>query len=122
MLFRSFNFLDFFAIFFQNFLARVMDEWISGLIYFSLFFGPTHPFWLEIMPERGFFNFLNFFCNFSLNFLSRVEYERNSGVKFFYLFFSLSHPDLATNNARKRFLNFLNFFLFISEFSCPGRV
>ena len=59
------------------------------------------------------------------NFLARVKYELNSGQHFFFFFFVflyLSHPVLAKNNVRKRFLNFWIFMLYLSEFSCPGRV
>ena len=52
------------------------------------------PFWLKILPERGFFNFLNFFAG--------VEYERNWGLKFFSPPLAQSHPVLAKNNADRK--------------------
>ena len=67
------------------------------------------PFWIKIMPGRGFIIF-EFSSYFFRNFLARVEYERNSGVKLCFQFFSLSSPVWAKNNAGKRFYNFLNFF------------
>ena len=79
------------------------------------------PFWLKIMPGRGFI-ICWIFDYFFRNFLARVDCERLSGLKFCSLFFSISHPVLAKINAGKRFYNLLNFLLFFSEFSCPGRV
>ena len=69
------------------------------------------PFWLKILPGRGFIIFKIFFYFFR-NFLARVEYERNLGLKSFSVIFGLSHPILAKNNAGKRFFNFLIFFFY----------
>ena len=86
---RFFNFLNLFAIFFSNFLARVEYERNSGLYIFFVYFSAyLIPFSLEIMPERGFLIFcifLLFFSEFSLP--GRVWME--FGTKFF---FSLSRP------------------------------
>ena len=117
--------------FFCNLLPRVEYERNSGLKFFYLFLGLSHPisspFSLKITVESCFFNFLNFFWIFFLNFLPRVEYERNSGLTFFFISFLayliLSNPVLAKTNAGKLFFNFFNFFaVFFLEFSPPGRV
>ena len=89
--------------------VRVWTEF--GTKYFFSFSDYLIPFWLKIMPERGFLIFWIFLLFFS-EFSSRVEYERNSGLKFFFLFLGLSNLVLAKNNAWKRFFNFLNFFAF----------
>ena len=115
---RFFNFLIFFSIFFVIFLPGSCMNGIRVLIFFLSFSYYLIPFWLKIMPERGFLIFW-FLLYFFWNFLGRVEYEWNSGLKFFSLFLHLSHPILAKNNAGKGFLIFLQFIL---EFSCPGRV
>ena len=69
------------------------------------------PFWLKIMPERGFLIFW-FFLYFFRNYLALVEYERNPGLKFFSLFLRLYQPILANNNAGNGFFTFLNFLAF----------
>ena len=97
-----------------------MYERYSGLKFFSLILGLSHPVLAKNNAGKGFFIILNFFCYFFLNFLNRVEYERNSGLKFFFLFLGLSHPVLAKNNAGKRFFNFLNFFAIFFGIFLPG--
>ena len=83
---------------------------IRDLNFFLSFSAYLIPFWLKIMPRRGFFNFFQ-------NFLARVEYERNSGLKFFFLFLDLSNPVLAKNNDGKRFFHFLiSFSFFVMNF------
>ena len=119
-----FSFLNFFAIFFRNFLSRVENEWNSGLKFYPLFLSPSHPVLTKNNVGKRFFNFFfNFFAIFFRNFLARVKYERNLGVIFFSLFLGQSNLVLAKNNARKRFFNFWIFLLFFfSEFSSSGRV
>ena len=58
------NFLNFFAIFFWNFLARVGWEQNLGLKFYSLFLGPSHPDLDRNNAGMMFFNFLNFFAIF----------------------------------------------------------
>ena len=100
------NFLNFFAIFFQNFPAEVKYKRNSGLKFFSPTLGLSHPVLARNIAEKRFFEC---FCYFFRNFLARVGYERNSGRIFFCLFLGQSHPVWARNNARKSFFNFLNF-------------
>ena len=119
---RGFLIFWIFCNFFRNFLAQVEYEQNSGLKFFSLFLGLSHPVLAKKKAGKRFFNFLNFFCYLFHNFLPRAEYEWNLGQKIFSTFFVQSHPVLAKNNARKRFFNFLIFLLFFLEFSCPDRV
>ena len=107
--------MNFLRIFFQNLLPRVEYEWISGLKFFSLLLGQSHPILAKNNAGKGFFIFLNFFAIFFWNFLARVEVERNSGLKFFSLFFGLAYPILAKNNAGKSFVNFLIFFFYFFQ-------
>ena len=79
------NFLNLFAIFFWNFLARVERERKSGLKFFSLFLSLSYLVLAKNNARKGFFNFLNFIAFFFRNFLARVEYERNPGINFFFL-------------------------------------
>ena len=92
-----------FFLFFSKFSCpgRVGTEF-GTKIFFPSFLVYLLPFWLKLMPKRGFFNFFNFFAIFFRNFLPRAEDERNSGLKFFSLFLGLSRPVLAKNNAGKR--------------------
>ena len=117
---RFFSLMNFFVIFFRNFLAGVEYERNSGLKFFSLFLGLSHP----ILARNNASKFLSFwyFLVFFGNFLAWVEYERNSGLDFVSIFLGLSYPVLARNNAGKRFFNFLNFLGIFSELSWPGRV
>ena len=118
-----YNFLNFFASFFRNFLARVEYERNSWVKFCFHFFSLSKPFLAKNNTGRCFIIFSIFLLFFFRNFLARFEYERNSGVKFCLHFFGLSRPVLAKNNAGKRFYDFSNFLtLFFSEFSCPCRV
>ena len=57
-----FNFLNFLAFFFRNFLARVEYERNSGINFFFFSFLPSpNPFWIEIMSELTFLIFLIFY-------------------------------------------------------------
>ena len=59
-----FKFLNFLAFFFRNFLARVENERNSGLNFFSLFLGLSHPILAKNNATKGFFNFFYFFSIF----------------------------------------------------------
>ena len=111
-------------LFFSKFSSsgRVWMEFGSKFFFFFWFSAYLIPFWLKIMPERGFLLFWFFFYLFR-NFLSRVEYERNSGLKFFSLFLAQSHPSLYRNSIRIIIFNF--FFNFLAIFfgnGSPARV
>ena len=82
---RFFNFLNFFAIFFEIFLPGSSVNGIRDKNFFLAFSAYLIPFWLKIMPERGFLIFLIFFSEFSCP--GRVWTE--FGTK---IFFSLSQP------------------------------
>ena len=114
--------MNFFTIFFRNFLARVVFERNSRLKFCFHIFGLSHPVLAKNMSScrDEVLWFFEFFCNFFRNFLARVEYERNSGLKFCFQFFGLSHPVLAKNNGGKRFYYFLNFFTIFFGIFLPG--
>ena len=95
--------MNFFTIFFRNFLSWVEYEQNSGVKFRFHFFGLSPPVLAKNNARKRFYNFLNFFTIFFRNFLSWVEYERNSGVKFCFHFFGLSHLVLAKNNVGKTF-------------------
>ena len=75
------------------------------------------PFWLKIMPRRGFLIFLLFFLKFSC--LGRVWTEFEAQI-----FISLFQPIKFWPKIIPEwgFLIFWIFYRFFSEFSCPGRV
>ena len=116
---RGFFIFWIFWLFFGNFLARAENERNSGLKFFSLFLGLSHPVSAKNNAGKRFFNLLNF-CYFFRNCLARVEYERNSGLKFFSRFLGLSHPVSAKTNAGMRFFCFLIFFAIIFGIFLPG--
>ena len=117
-----FNFLNFFAIFFQNLHARVEKERNSELKFYSLFLGLSHPVLAKNTSGKRFFKFLNFLAIFFGIFFARVEYERNSGLKFFFFSFSAYLVSFWLKVMPERgFLTFSSFLVFFSEYSCPGR-
>ena len=59
-----FNFLKFYAIFFRNFLIRVVYERNSGLKFLSLFPGLSHPVLARNNAGKRFLKFSNFFAIF----------------------------------------------------------
>ena len=61
---RFYNFLNFFTIFFRNFLARVEYERNSGVKFCFHFFGLSRPDWAKNNAGKRFYNFLNFFSIF----------------------------------------------------------
>ena len=74
---------------FRNFLASVKYERNSGLKFFSLFFGLSHPVLAKNNAGKRFFIFSIFLLFFFWNFLPRARYERNSRLKYV---FSLVWP------------------------------
>ena len=105
-----------FFYFFQNFLFRVEYERNSGLNFFSLFLGLSHPVMAKNNEGKWFFKFLNFFCYLFLNFLAEVEYKQNSGLKFFSPSLGLSHPVLAKKKKKKCWKEVFWFFEFFCYF------
>ena len=85
---RFFYFLNFFAIFFGIFFLGSSMNGIRDQNFFLPFSAYLIPFWLKIMPERGFLSFLNFFAIFLLfSCQGRVWTEFWTKI-----FFSLSRP------------------------------
>ena len=108
---RGFLIFWIFLLFFWNFLARVEYERNSGLKFFSLLLGLSHPVLAKNNTGKRVFPFLNFFGNFLQNFLARIEYERNSGLKFFFFSFSAYLiPFWLKIIPERGFLIFCNFF------------
>ena len=66
---RFFNFLNFFAVFFRNFLALFEYERNSVLKFFSLVLDLSHPVLAKSNTGKRFFIILNFFAFFSEIFL-----------------------------------------------------
>ena len=64
-----FLFFEFFCYFFRNFLAQVEYERNSGLKFYFLFLGLSHPVFAKHNTGKRFFNFLNFFAIFFVIFL-----------------------------------------------------
>ena len=105
-----FLFFQFFCYFFRNFLAWVEYERNSGVKYFSLFPGLSHPVLARNNVGKRFFNFFNLFTIFSGIFLPESSMIGIRKQNFIFLFLGLSHPILAKNNVKKLFLDFFNFF------------
>ena len=59
-------FFNFFLYFFPNFLARVEYERNSGLKFFSLFLGLSHPILAKKNAEKGFLKFFSIFLGIFL--------------------------------------------------------
>ena len=88
---RFFNFWNFFPIFFGIVLPGLSMNGILGKIFFIAFSVYLIPFWLTIMPGRGFWIFwifLLFFSEFSCPYRLWTEF----GTNFFFLFLSLPYP------------------------------
>ena len=115
------RFYNFFTIFFGIFLLKSSMNGIRDKNFVFTFSAYLIPFWLKIMPGRGFiicWIFLLFFWNF----LPRVECERHSGLNFFFSFSAYLIPFWQKIMPGRGFINFSLFLLFFLEFSCPGRV
>ena len=61
---RGFSIFEFFCYLVQNFLNRVEYERNSGVKFFFLFLGLSHPFLARNNAGKRFFNVLNFFTIF----------------------------------------------------------
>ena len=86
---RGFLIFEFFCYFFRNFLARVESERNSGLKFYSLFLGLSHPGLDRNNGGMMFFNCLNFFTIFFGIFLlgsGRTEFR----TKIFFIFLGLA--------------------------------
>ena len=81
------TFLNFFAIFFGNFLAKVGWEWNLGLKFFSFFLGLCYPTFNRNNAGMMFFISLNFFAIFFLEFSCPGWVGTEFGTKTFFLSF-----------------------------------
>ena len=77
------------------------------------------PFWIKVMPGRGFIIFRIFLLFFS-EFSCTGRVWRYSWVKFCFQFFGLSPPVLAKNNAGRRYYYYLNFLEIFFGIFFPG--
>ena len=109
------GFLISFYIFFGIFLPGSRMNGIRVYNLFLSFSAYLIPFWLKIMPERGFLVFLVFF-HFFWNFLSRVECQQN----FFLSFSAYIIPFWLKIMPEMVFFNFLNFLAFFFGISLHG--
>jgi len=113
--------LIFFTIFFRIFLPESSMNGIWNEIFFLSFSAYLIPFWLKIMPGRGFIIFLIFLLYFSeFSFPDRVWTE--FGTKFFFSFTAYLIPCWLKIIPGRGFIIFWIFLLYFSEFSCSGRV
>ena len=119
---RDFLIVWFFLLFFWNFLAQVGYEQNSGVKFFSLFLGLSHPVLAKYNAGKRFFNFLIFFLFFS-KFSCPGRVWTEFGTKFSFFSFSAYFILFWLQIMQERgFLIFSIFLLFFSEFSCLGRV
>ena len=113
-------------IFLKFFLEVSCSGWVriefGTKIFFLSFSTYLIPFWLKLMPERGFLIFWFLFLFFFWYFLVRIEYERDLGLKFFLSFSAYLILFWLKIMSEMGFLIFWIFLLFFSELSCPGRV
>ena len=106
-----------FLQFFWNFLAWVGYELNSGLKFFSLFLGLSHPVLAKNNAGKRFLNFLNLFAIFFKIFFPRPSRNENREKKNFFSLFRPIYSLLAKSNSEKRFSNFLIFYtIFIGIF------
>ena len=110
-----------FFYFFGNFLARVGLEQYTGLKFFPLFLGLSHPSLDRNKAGMMIFNFLNFFAIF-LEFSSLCWVGTEFGTNIFLSFSAYLIPVWIEIISKWCFFNLLNFFAFFLEFSSPGRV
>ena len=116
------NFLNFFTIFFRNFLAGVVYERNSGLKFCFPFFSLSHPVLAKNNAGKRFYNLLNFFTIFFEIFLPDLSVN---GIRDWNFVFSFSAYLVLFSQKiipGRGFINFWIFLLFFSEYSCPGRV
>ena len=78
--------------------------------FFLSFSAILVPFWLKIIPERGFLIFWIFLLFFFEIFFPKPSMNRNRGKNFFSLFLGLSTLVLAKYITGKRFFNFFAIF------------
>ena len=119
---RGFYFFEFFCYFFRNFLPRVDYERNSGLKFFSLFLGLSHPILATNNTGKRFFNFLNFFAISFGIFYVGLGKNRISDKNICFSFSAYPISFWLKIFLKKGFLIFGIFFIFFSEFSSSNRV
>ena len=119
---REFLIFWIFCYFFKNFLTRIVYERNSGLKFFSLFLGLSHPVLAKKISGKRFYNFLNSFAIFFGIFLNGSRTNGIWDLNFFLSFSAYLIPYWLKIMPERGFLIFWIFLLFFSEFSCTGRV
>ena len=119
---RGFLIFSIFLLFFWNFLLWVEYERHSGVKFFSLFLGLSHPVLAKNNAGKRFFNFLNFFAIFFEFFFPRPSMNGNRDKISFLSFSAYLLPFWLKIITERDFLIFWFFFIFFSKFSCPGQV
>ena len=108
-------------VFISEFSSPTVYERNSGLKFFFLFLGLSHPILAKNYAGKRFFNFLIFFFYFFWNFLSRIEYEQNSGLNFVFFSFSANLiPFWLKIMLERGFLIFWFFFSIFFGIFLPG--
>ena len=114
--------MNFFTIFFQNFLSRVVYERNSGLKFFSPFLSLCHPVLAKNIAGKRFFRFFWIFLQFFSEFSFRGPVQEEFRHKICFLPFSAYLiPFWLEVLPEIGFLIFWIFSLFFSEFFCRGR-
>ena len=114
--------MNFFTIFFRNFLARVKYKRNSGLKFFSLFFGLSYPILAKNNARKRYFNFLNFFAIFFGIFLPGSSMNGIWDKNFLLAFSAYLIPFWLKIMSEIDFVLFWIFLLYFSEFSYPCRI
>ena len=115
--------MNFFANFFSEFSFRgqVWTEF-GTKSFFLPFSAYLIPFWLKIMPERGFLKFLNFFAIFFEIFLPGSSSSEIRAWNIFLPFTAYLIQFWLEILPERGLLIFWIFLLLFLEFSCRGRV
>ena len=103
-------------LFFWNFLARVGYEQNSGLKFFFLCLGLSHPVLAKNNAGKRFFSFLNFFAIFLEFFFPRPSMNGNRDKIFFLSFSAYLLPFWLKITPERDFLIFCFFFYFFRNF------
>ena len=107
-----------FLVFFWNFLVWVEYERNSGVKFFFLFLGLSHPVLAKNTVGKKFFNFLKFFAIFLGILLHESSMNGIRKSNFFLSFSAYLIRFWQKIISERGFLIFWIFFLFFSEFSC----
>ena len=114
--------MNFFTIFFRNFLSWVEYERNFGVKFCFHFFGLSLPVLAKNNAGKRFYNFLNFFTIFFGIFFPGSSMNGILEWNFVFTFSAYPHRFWIKIMPGRGFKIFWIFLLFFSEFSFPGRV